>query len=1238
MNLDLGSPSAGALGGAAGEHGAEFRRGVAAYFAALGLTGTRIAGLALPVAQAEVAQIALETDSEVDDINVLFTSGCTAFIQAKRTLDLGRPLKEAVRQWEAMGSGPLDPDKHRLVIVAARLSGPVRVLRDLLERHKRAEPGSLTGEERRVLNKVLALLTRLSPEQQERVLRAAVIRELDVTGPDSPGTSEATSALDRVLAPSSSIDPHTAWTLLCGEAGTLARQRSGEDIAGWARHLRTHGATFSTSIDSPAASAVALEEALSRYKGRLMHQGGVIDVRGLGAPVSPLERVTADAGIRVHAEDVAAEDRYGRELLWAFMRRGRVVLTGLPGAGKSTSIRSLASDLCTTSGAPVPVRVSLKDVDRLHPTLSMRDRILRVAIAEERPNDQPLLLAELNRLLDRGGVALLLDSLDETYERRGSVVKDLDELVRTASPDVDVLLATRDVAYAHAQTLGWKTLRQGKPQDPDRVVAALLSEQDGPQNGAKGARTGRSSDAGGGGADRAQSILNKQQWVLAAVASNPTLQETPIMPVLLALLARGRDEECLPSTRAATLVAVVKDVIERFELTRRPDTPLANMTPNLVADGLLHAYAAEAALILDHKGAAPIDAARNAIAKEAAAFWGLSSGHARTFARDAIHFFDESGIFVLDSNQTIEPRVALFAEIGAALYAIEHNRDHLIDWASDQVAAGQHEPLILASVLDPLAADAVGAVVSRSSDAALLVAAVRAYCEGAQFGTKHIEGIQRNLIAAFVGDTYETWDLLAQVLKLPLTEALREPLLSAASRYDTERQVVVEGALALRLRSVDENRADPSPLRHLLRLGSLPRLQGTSGDERKPVPLRYLRGESVLLGLQSSAADVLVGFDKIGTDAAARLAGVQARSHDVFRELLTERGVSFRLPTEEPPADPSSWMRALPIDSYRTMLDAIAGMDDAEHETLGHSKRTRLEELSSFLETLAMNETDNRHMLSEPLLIPRIIELFAHLYSFDIPTLAAQAKLTCARIAELGGDSTPYWALFDDAVPRPEADVVWTDVADIAGSMEVLREMMHWGVEHAWVAATPLWAAVPAPVHDLAVPMLRELLPPFERFPEHYRVVAHTLNALNAGDEADAFAASDLAVARVVAAECVVLDESGGLSRTHAELLADSDGHVREAALTSAVRLDAPELRQLLMDAAAEPDPGWRCRACGADNPLFTPNRPRDWKRSSTKVGDGGDGEICAAPECDRKGPSPQDHARKLLKQLDSAS
>jgi hypothetical protein len=574
VSANAGSRRAGrgSIAGASGDAGVEYRRCVAAYAVACGLADELLLGFGVPDADAHVNAVALETDDAVDDIRVEFTT--------------------AVAQWAKAAKGKLDPDTDRLVIVAGSISGSMGTLKRVLEQYKTDRPGPLTGADATARDELKKLLDGLTDGQFESVLRCGVIHQLAVEDPSEPDARQATNYLRGLLVSGRPDDALAAWSVLTASVGRTARLRGGYELQGWLDQLRGSGITISAAGASPAAKLQFCHEALGRYRDRLRREGGVIDLRVLGAQIPPLPMTEADAEVRV------ANDPYDpkpeAELVWAFMRRGRAVLTGLPGGGKSTAIRVLAAQLCDVPEAPLPVRVSLRDVEALDHRAGFRDRLVEAAVRDDKAEDRTVIRAEIERLLDTGGVVLLLDSLDETYDRRAAVVVEVDALLAGASPDVDAVIATRDVAYGQAATLGWKNVRLLPPCDVDKVVEAIL----------------RRSAAGPAGSppkpDPEQWIADRIQWVNNTITGDTTLRETPLLPVLLAMLAAERTANSLPKGRARILAAVVQVVVARHELKRNDNKPLGRLAETAIDLATMRAFASEASAILNANGRIPL--------------------------------------------------------------------------------------------------------------------------------------------------------------------------------------------------------------------------------------------------------------------------------------------------------------------------------------------------------------------------------------------------------------------------------------------------------------------------------------------------------------------------------------------------------------------------------------------------------------------------------------------------------
>ena len=469
-NASSGSASRGAIGGASGDAGVEYRRAVAAYAVAHGLSSLPLSGFGFSGSEALVAAVSLETDSAVDDIRVDFTSGASAFVQAKRHLTNGPQFASAVDQWRRAAEGGLDVSRDRLVIVAGSLSGPMRRLQALLLRYSGDTTSGLTGAEAETLARVDAHLGGLHPDQRAALLKCASILDLDVEEPESSAARAATSLLAGKVCVAG--DAGLAWRTLIASAGRLARRRAGYHISSWQGELRAANVALLIAGDTRSAQLERAFRAVELYKSELCRAAGTLDLRPLGASLSPIAMDSADAGISVHLGP--GESREKQDLAWVALRRGRVVLTGLPGGGKSTAMATAAAQLTGLPRAPLPIFASLKDMFAPQRLGGFRQRLLEVVGDRVRSDERDLLAQAIEERLDNGRAVLFLDGLDETYERRGAVVAELDRFLQGVNPDVGVVLATRDVAYGQAATLGWSTVRLAKPTETETLVQVVL--------------------------------------------------------------------------------------------------------------------------------------------------------------------------------------------------------------------------------------------------------------------------------------------------------------------------------------------------------------------------------------------------------------------------------------------------------------------------------------------------------------------------------------------------------------------------------------------------------------------------------------------------------------------------------------------------------------------------------------------------------------------------------------------
>jgi hypothetical protein len=1174
----------GGIGGASGDAGVEYRRAVAAYAVVHGLTNVPLQGFGVAAPFAQVSAVCLETDDPVDDIRIEFVSGAISYVQAKRALRKGKPLNAAVEQWvRAARQGP-EPARDHLVIVTGSVSGPIRVLQGALRRLKTDRPAALTDREAAELQHLRGLLGSLEEGDQEKVFKCASIHVLEAEEPEDAGAREAAVLLAQFVEPA---DVARSWRALVRVAGATARLRGGFDMRGWLGQLRDEGVTIRTSGGTPAARLESEEQAVIRYIAAVERKAARIDLRPLGARIPPLPIDVIDAGVEVYDGD-----RRGKSpLLWSFLRRRRAILTGLPGAGKSTALARLAA-LAPRVDDWLGLRVSLRDVDAMSHTRPFRDRLLDAALHDVPPADRSLLLDDLSRRLQGGGIVLLLDGLDETYQRRAAVVAEIDSFLGLCSEDVSVLLSTRDVAYGHAATLGWPELRLAPPEDINKLVAAVLVA-------CRDAASARGEPIGDGW------VRSREAWVRAALNANLTLRETPLIPTLLVLLAGERDIERLPTARANVMRAVVDSL-----LVRRDADPDRLRIGELVGDAAVAAasdtFAAEARALVDGGGQQLLQVLRTAIATELATNWGLAPGSAAVAADAAIRFWDEHGIFVISGAQElVAPRLPLFSEIGDAMAAVRNDAD-LATWVAARASQGAVEPLVLAAGLSPIAAEELAAAAIRSSEHALLQGAVRAYLDGATLRRETLAKLGQALVVDVAAGGREGWASLGALFRLPPDATSPEAIEAAFVNYPEEHRVIGRASLALHFRTPEDLRSQPTVLLAALATSRLKRLPHRGRDarpDRRALAVDDLYGSTI-----EHSAEVLVGSVDEAVDlVVSRLGTVSMGTNRRLHQVLNAAGMGDRAQaaTSEAFRKTAHLLADLDydLDDYRRFLEMVAEMSAAAHPDL--PSRIALDHLADFVETMSLNDagswgTSFRARQAE------VAGLVATLGSFDRSVLAAEARIVLNRI-EAFGEHDPFFSLFDGAGSRPLEE--WGAVSDTQGAVDLLIDMMTWGQGSARLAASALWRA---PIADLAVAPLRGLLPHLRSSTEHERIAALTLCSLVDGPEPDSWVQDDDPVLRAVAAAWLQpVGPDGMVTPEFRQLLRDPDRNVRARAVRRLASVDSPERSELLDEVAQAVEPGWICLSCRTVNPAALTS--------------------CGMPDCHRVPSHPAQDARQIL-------
>lgn len=290
----------------------------------------------------------------------------------------------------------------------------------------------------------------------------------------------------------------------------------------------------------------------------------------------------------------------------------------------------------------------------------------------------------------------------------------------------------------------------------------------------------------------------------------------------------------------------------------------------------------------------------------------------------------------------------------------------------------------------------------------------------------------------------------------------------------------------------------------------------------------------------------------------------------------------------------------------------IADLAARPGSPLTYLQKMRLDELADLLETLNLNDSSSWVGNRRASRYGEVVDLIGVLGGFDTAVIAGQAQVVLDRM-DHDDDHAPFFALFDGA-QACQLDR-WDLVADRAAAVDLLLDMLTWGLGNAQVAAGALWGKE---VADLAAQRLRVMVPKLAEHTEHQRLAAHVLASMVDRPEPRSWLDSDDPILRAVAAMWCDATSGEGISPYLLRLLEDPDGYVRSAAVRRLSDITGAERDDALKRVARDPDPGWTCLSCRTVN---EPGR-----------------SVCAKPECHRAPPHPADEAQKILARPKGAS
>jgi hypothetical protein len=329
-----------------------------------------------------------------------------------------------------------------------------------------------------------------------------------------------------------------------GSAAIAALQRAfqeqaaagtGSGLDEWLKILADAGLQVFPDADGPAGPRRRAElNAIAAHRARLAARDGILEFSLLADDLPPMTYPPLADSLYLA---VPGRDPSDAEFLGTARRWTRMLLTGLPGMGKSTALEQLAARWAADDDAPVPVLVPLRDIARRHPRQSTDITLpvlIEAATAAAPEQERAPLRRALEQAAATGDAVLLLDGLDETQDRRAVVADCLAAVARDLPAETGIVLATRDSGLAAAEKLNMPEARLTEPLQLDTVLVRLLEH----------IAARRVLEA-----DRDQWVQQRRQQLEEIRGSHPDLWRIPLFAVLFTLLTARPDPRALPAGR-----------------------------------------------------------------------------------------------------------------------------------------------------------------------------------------------------------------------------------------------------------------------------------------------------------------------------------------------------------------------------------------------------------------------------------------------------------------------------------------------------------------------------------------------------------------------------------------------------------------------------------------------------------------------------------------------------------------
>jgi hypothetical protein len=898
----------------ANEAGSLYRSGVAAYLAAHGLVGRGVEAAGYPEGGPAPVTLSFETGDAVDDIRCGLADGTTLWLQAKRACGADAQLRATAAQWVGQVGSLGEGDK--IGLATAEPKGPVRNLGAALDRRRRPPQvaGPFPPGETTALDALRDLLPAGTPPQTaDQVMDAATVMTVAASSSGDEGFRSVAYLLDGTVVPAGSGTAAIAALQRAFQEQAAAGTGSGLDE--WLKILAEAGLQVFPDANGPAGPRRRAElDAVAAHRARLAARDGIMEFSLLADDLPPMTYTPLADSLCL---SVSGRDVSGVEFLGTARRWTRMLLTGLPGMGKSTALEQAAARWAADNGAPVPVPVPLRDLARRHPRLSTDitlSVLIEAATAAAPEQERAVLRRALEQAAASGDAVLLLDGLDECLDRRAVVADGLAAVARDLPAGTGIVLATRDGGLAAAEKLNMPEARLIEPLRLDAALVRILEH----------IAARRVPEA-----DRDRWVQQRRQQLEEIRASHPDLWRIPLFAILFTLLIARPDPRAFPAGRAQILAAAVRDTVERWELARLSETTPG---PGIRGEQLLDGYGEIAHVLIGDPAGCPAETVSRRIEAMLTERWGLALGEASAQAREIVGFWDEHvGVFVASpATGNIEPRSRVFAEAGEAMWAARQVPRIRGQWISAALADDDHrEQVVLAAGLSADVASELIEAAGQAADPAArsrgLLWAADATADGAQPAAESLATLIDALAQAAAnppagatqppGDMTELdgsaprpgWPYALRIAMLPVPATLRprrDGVLAELELDEDERPLAA--ALAALADAGTDARDSLQPgqqgaVRELL-ARPLPQRKRLPepGPQRAPAVRAGQRGE-FLPGHLQAAARAARYAGQLGQDAVAAIYRIARCGYLRDYTRITRQMTALGYPDPEPP-------------------------------------------------------------------------------------------------------------------------------------------------------------------------------------------------------------------------------------------------------------------------------------------------------------------------------------------------